>query len=40
MSDLVDIGEGYDDEDSFIDNSEAVSLFFSAWPTFPQSQGF
>lgn len=25
VQDLVDIGYGYDDEDSFIDNSEAVS---------------
>lgn len=25
IQDLVDIGYGYDDEDSFIDNSEAVS---------------
>lgn len=27
IEDLLDIGYGYDDEDSFIDNSEAVSLF-------------
>ena len=25
MEDLVDLGEGYDEEDSFIDNTEAVS---------------
>lgn len=25
IQDLIDIGFGYDDEDSFIDNSEAVS---------------
>lgn len=25
IQDLIDIGYGYDDEDSFIDNSEAVS---------------
>lgn len=31
MQDLVDLGDGYDDTDSFIDNSEAVSrnLFYS-----------
>lgn len=26
IQDLVDIGYGYDDDDSFIDNSEAVSV--------------
>lgn len=25
IQDLIDIGYGYDEEDSFIDNSEAVS---------------
>lgn len=27
VQDLVDIGYGYDEDDSFIDNSEAVSWF-------------
>lgn len=27
IQDLIDIGYGYDDEDTFIDNSEAVSQF-------------
>lgn len=27
IQDLIDIGHGYDDEDSFIDNSEAVRKF-------------
>lgn len=27
IEDLLDIGYGYDDEDSFIDNSEPVSRF-------------
>ena len=26
IQDLIDIGYGYDDEDSFIDNTEPVSL--------------
>lgn len=29
IQDLIDIGYGYDEEDSFIDNSEAVSHLFS-----------
>lgn len=43
IQDLIDIGYGYDDEDSFIDNSEAVSpreharssilkAFYGFWP--------
>lgn len=27
MDDFFDLGEGYDSQDSFIDNSEAVSIF-------------
>lgn len=29
IQDLIDIGYGYDEEDSFIDNSEAVRKFSS-----------
>ena len=27
LEDLVDLGDGYDENDTFIDNSEAVSIF-------------
>lgn len=31
IQDLIDIGYGYDEEDSFIDNTEAVSVKMCVW---------